>query len=49
MDRIKELTSSGVEKSSTNFVNNDNDPEKDGDNDTDAIATYLEVSPNEIS
>jgi len=55
MDKIKELTSSGVEQSSTNSINNDNDQEKDGgdnndnDNDTDPIATYLEVSPNDIS
>lgn len=55
MDKIKELTSSGVEKSSINSVGNDNDQGKDGgddsdnDNDTDPIATYLEVSSNEIS
>ncbi|KAL5241797.1 hypothetical protein ACI65C_009207 [Semiaphis heraclei] len=49
MGKIKELTSSGVEKSSINSVGNDNDQGKDGgddsdnDNDTDPIATYLEA------
>lgn len=42
MEKIKELTSTSVNKSSINSINNDE--VNDNENDTDPIATYLEVS-----